>query len=113
MSGFSLAAEDLPWPEAVAVGSWRNRAFNPELDLVGADRAPVARTLCYVGPVKWLGQPFDDHDLSELQRGAAAVPGFDPGGTSLVAVSRAGFDDSGGDRLALRWNAQDVAGAFG
>lgn len=109
----SLAADDLPWPEAVAVGGWWNRAFNPELDVVGADRAPVARTLCYVGSVKWLDQPFDDHDLGQLQRGAAAVPGFDTGGTPLVAVSRAGFTDAGGDRLALRWHPSDVLGAFG
>jgi hypothetical protein len=109
----SLAADDLPWPEATAVGGWWNRAFNPELDLVGADRAPVARTIYYVGSVKWLEQPFDDHDLSQLQRGAAAVPGFDIGGTPLIAVSRAGFAGSADDRLALRWHPSDVVGAFG
>jgi hypothetical protein len=27
----SLAAADLPWPEAVAVGGWWNRAFDPPL----------------------------------------------------------------------------------
>jgi hypothetical protein len=38
----SLAAEDLPWPAAGTVGGWWNRAFDPEIDLIGADRAPVA-----------------------------------------------------------------------
>lgn len=108
----ALAAPDLPWPEATAVGGWWNRAFNPELDLVGADRAPVARDICYVGSVKWLEHPFDRHDLGELQRGAPAVPGFDPGGTPLVAVSRSGFSDDGGNQLALRWQAADVVRAF-
>lgn len=47
----SLTAADLPWPGATAVGGWRNRAFDPEIDLVGADRAPVASQLSYVGSV--------------------------------------------------------------
>jgi hypothetical protein len=50
----SRAATDLPWPEATAVGGWWNRAFDPEIDLVGADREPVARKLWYAGSVKWL-----------------------------------------------------------
>ncbi|MBO0804115.1 MAG: AAA family ATPase [Nocardiopsaceae bacterium] len=45
----SIAADDLPWPEATAVGAWWNRAFDPEIDLIGADRAPVARQLYYAG----------------------------------------------------------------
>jgi hypothetical protein len=39
----SIAAAELPWPEAIAIGGWRNRAFDPEIDLIGAGRAPVAR----------------------------------------------------------------------
>ena len=46
----SMAAADLPWPEATAVGGWWNRAFDPEIDLVGADRAPVATKLWYAAP---------------------------------------------------------------
>lgn len=50
----SIAVADLPWPEATAVGGSWNRAFDPEIDLIGADRAPVARRLYYAGSVIWL-----------------------------------------------------------
>lgn len=108
----SRAASDLPWPEAAAVGGWWNRAFNPEVDLIGADRAPVARTLFYVGSVKWLNRGFDDHDLAELRRGAAQVPGFDPGSTALIAASAAGFSGTAADGLALSWRPADIVAAF-
>ncbi|HXL96676.1 MAG TPA: DUF234 domain-containing protein [Streptosporangiaceae bacterium] len=48
----SLAAGELPWPDATTVGGWWNRAFQPEIDLIGADRGPVARTIHYAGSVK-------------------------------------------------------------
>jgi hypothetical protein len=108
----SLSAADLPWPEAIAVGGWWNRAFQPEIDLVGADRAPVAREIYYVGSVKWLDRPFDDHDFAALQRDAIAVPGFDPGRTHLTAVSRAGAANGVSRQLALCWGPQDVVAAF-
>lgn len=108
----SLAAADLPWPEATAVGGWWNRIFDPEIDLVGADRAPVASRICYVGSVKWLDHPFGGRDLADLQRGAPSVPGFDPGGTALISVSCAGFTDSAAANLALRWRPEDVIRAF-
>jgi hypothetical protein len=108
----SLAAADLPWPEATAVGGWWNRAFDPEIDLVGADRAPVARKLWYVGSVKWLDHPFGSRDLAALQRGAAQVPGFDPGETALISVSCTGFTDSASANLALCWLPEDIIGAF-
>jgi AAA+ ATPase superfamily predicted ATPase len=106
------AAPDLPWPEAAAVGGWWNRAFDPEVDLIGADRAPAARTLFYAGSVKWLDRPFGDHDLAELRRGAAQVPGFDPGATALIAASASGFGDAAADGLALTWRPADVVAAF-
>jgi uncharacterized protein len=108
----SLAADDLPWPEANVVGGWWNRAFDPEIDLIGADRTPVARKLYYAGSVKWLDQPFDGRDLATLQRGAGQVPGFEHGDTSLIAVSRAGFTDTAAAHLALRWQPSDVVSAF-
>lgn len=108
----SLAAADLPWPEAAAVGGWWNRAFDPEIDLIGADRAPVARTLWYAGSVKWLDHPFGSQDLATLQRGAPQVPGFDPGETALIGVSCAGFTDSAAANLILRWLPGDVISAF-
>jgi hypothetical protein len=33
-----LAAAALPWPAAGTVGGWWNRAFDPEIDLIGAER---------------------------------------------------------------------------
>jgi hypothetical protein len=108
----SLSADDLPWPEATAVSGWWNRAFQPEIDLVGADRAPVAREIYYAGSVKWLERPFDDHDLAALQRDAIAIPGFEPGRTHLAAVSRAGPASGVSRQLALCWGPQDVVAAF-
>jgi hypothetical protein len=108
----SLAAADLPWPAATAVGGWWNRAFDPEIDLVGADRGPVARKLWYVGSVKWLDQPFGRRDLAALQRGAPQVPGFNPRETALISVSCTGFTDSAATGLALCWLPGDVVGAF-
>jgi hypothetical protein len=43
---------------AEAVGGWWNRQFDPEIDLVGADRSPVASRICFVGSVKVAGQPL-------------------------------------------------------
>jgi hypothetical protein len=108
----SRSAGELPWPEAIAVGGWWNRAFDPEIDLIGADRAPVARKIYYAGSVKWLERPFDDHDLAELQRGVAMVPGFEIGQTALAVVSRAGAVDAAARHLALRWGPQHVVEAF-
>jgi uncharacterized protein len=108
----SLSASDLPWPEAIAVGGWWNRAFQPEIDLVGADQAPVAREIYYAGSVKWLDRPFDDHDLAALQRDAIAIPGFEPRPGRLAAVSRAGTASGVSRQLALCWGPQDVVAAF-
>jgi Archaea bacterial proteins of unknown function len=36
---------DEQWPDTEAVGGWWNRQNNPEIDLVGADRAPTARNI--------------------------------------------------------------------
>ena len=107
-----LAADDLPWPEVGAVGGWWNRSFQPEIDLIGADRSPIAGAIHYVGSVKWLSRAFDDADLAALRRDAVAVPGFDPGTTGLVAVSRAGVSGSVAGEVGLHWDAADVVAAF-
>ncbi|MDR0285537.1 MAG: DUF234 domain-containing protein, partial [Propionibacteriaceae bacterium] len=91
------------------VGGWWNRLNNPEVDLVGADRGPVARRIEFVGSVKWRdSQPFDGHDLAELARGARAVPGAER--ADLVAVSASGFAD--GLALARRWGPADLLDAW-
>src|SRR5690606_26304070 len=58
----SALAGALPWKEVSAVGGWWNRAFDPDIDLIGADRAPVAGRVFFAGSIKWLGTPFDRHD---------------------------------------------------
>jgi hypothetical protein len=108
----SLAAADLPWPDATAVGGWWNRAFDPEIDLVGADRGPVASKLFYAGSVKWLDHPFGGPDLAALQRTAPQVPGFDPSQAAIIGVSRSGFTGSAATDLALCWLPEDIIGAF-
>ncbi len=93
------------------MGGWWNRRFAPEVDLVGADRAPVARHVAFAGSVKWLGTPFDAHDLATLRRDAAQVPGFDTGVSGLAVVSLSGMR-SGVEGADLVWGADDVIAAW-
>jgi uncharacterized protein len=89
---FRLAPE-FGWPEVEAVGGWWNRQNNPEIDLVGADRGPVASRIFFVGSIKWHEtRPFDRHDHAALIRGLASVHGADDT-TELVAVSRSATTD--------------------
>ena len=95
--------------DAVAVGAWWNRQNNPEVDLVGADRAPVARRIGLVGSIKWHDTaPFDRHDYDTLVRAASAVPGGD--GAGPVAVSRTGVVP--GLPLARVWGPDDILAAW-
>ena len=86
----AAAGGQLPWAETEAVGGWWNRQFDPEIDLVGAGRSPVASQVTFAGSIKWLGSAFDAHDLAALQRGAAQIPGHDPTATGVAVVSLAG-----------------------
>lgn len=101
---------DARWPDTEAVGGWWNRQNNPEIDLVGADREPVARAVHFVGSIKWLeDRPFDRHDYDSLARSLSAVPGTDHG-TALVAVSRSGVAKN--LPLALHWGPEDLVRAW-
>jgi len=109
-----LAALDdgLPWPVQV-VGGWWNRQFNPEIDLVGADRAPVAQEILFAGSVKWLGVPFDDHDLTALTTSAVQIPGFAPGKSGLVVVSLSGVvPQVTTAKVDVIWGPSDVLAAW-
>ncbi|MET8779880.1 ATP-binding protein [Nocardia sp. NPDC004654] len=101
---------DERWPDAEAVGGWWNRQNNPEIDLVGADREPVAGAVHFLGSIKWLeDRPFDRHDYDALARAILSVPGADPR-TPLVAVSRAGL---GAELpLAMHWGPEDLVAAW-
>lgn len=82
-------------PAAPAVGGYWTRTNNVEIDIVGADRAPIAKELRFVGSVKWLEQsPFDQHDLMALHRHRAALTA-EP--VPILAVSRSGVDCPGLD----------------
>lgn len=101
---------DGTWADTEAVGGWWNRQNNPEIDLVGADRDPVATAIHFVGSIKWLdARPFDWHDYDELVRGAASVPGA-ADRTPKVAVSRPGVES--GLPLAAAWGPDDLLAAW-
>jgi AAA+ ATPase superfamily predicted ATPase len=109
----ATSSSDFQWPDAQAVGGWWNRQFSPEVDLVGADRAPVARRVLFAGSIKWLGTPFDSHDLSAMAAGVAEVPGFTVAGSGLVIVTRSGLVaglDLG--HVDLVWGPDDVVRAW-
>ncbi|GAB7046375.1 DUF234 domain-containing protein [Catenuloplanes indicus] len=80
-------------PAAPVVGAYWTRSNSVEIDVVGADRGPVAEELLFLGSIKWLENcPFDAHDLAALQRHRAAITG-DP--VPLLAISRSGIDADG------------------
>jgi uncharacterized protein len=102
-------APELGWPDVEAVGGWWNRQNNPEIDLVGADRASAANRIFFTGSIKWQdAKPFDRHDHAALVRDMASVPGADPA-TELLAVSRSGvaadvpLRSVGPDELMAAW----------
>ncbi|MGW5271042.1 hypothetical protein ACWEQP_00390 [Streptomyces sp. NPDC004044] len=98
------------WPGTEAIGGWWNRRNNPEIDLIGADREPVARQVHFVGSVKWLEtQPFGPRDYDALVRDMLAVPGTGPD-TAMVAVSRCGVADD--LPLTAHWGPEDLVGAW-
>ena len=98
------------WPDTWAVGGWWNRQNNPEIDLVGGDREPVAEHIHFVGSVTWLEtQPFGRRDYDALARDMLAVPGVEPD-TAVVAVSRNGID--GNIPLAASWGPEDLLDAW-
>ncbi|MFI2649733.1 ATP-binding protein [Micromonospora fulviviridis] len=84
-----MPAGHLPAETAVVGGYW-TRTNDPEIDLVGADRTPVAKRITFVGSIKWLENgPFDAHDLGRLVLHRAQLPGADER-TPLIAVARSG-----------------------
>src|SRR6266536_659164 len=110
-----LAAVDgaLPWSQAETVGGWWNRQFDPEVDLVGADHAPVAGQISFIGSVQWLASPFDRHDLADLARSAPQVPGFTLGQTGLVVASLSGIElDADTGAVDLVWGPDQLIGAW-
>ncbi|MQA98518.1 MAG: ATP-binding protein, partial [Streptosporangiales bacterium] len=96
---------------SAAVGGYWTRANDVEVDLVGADREPVAKKITFVGSIKWKEKrPFDAADLAELATHRAKIPGAGEA-TPLVAVSGCGVtvdgvQGIGPDRLIEAWRAR-------
>ncbi|MEW2381408.1 DUF234 domain-containing protein [Micromonospora sp. NPDC047707] len=89
-----LPAGHLPDGTDVVGGYW-TRTNDPEIDLVGADREPVARRITFVGSIKWQeNRAFDAHDLGRLLVHRSRLPGADDE-VPLVAVSRSGVTVDG------------------
>ncbi|GID26640.1 ATP-binding protein [Paractinoplanes brasiliensis] len=98
---------DSSLPAAPAIGSYWTRSNSIEIDIVGADRAPVAQQLLFLGSIKWLEHaPFDDHDLLALQRHRAALTD-DP--VPLLTISRSGVRVS---ELAASYGPDDLLEAW-
>jgi len=77
------------------VGSYWTRSGLPEIDIVLADRAPVADRVLGVGAIKWREhEPFDDHDYGELLMHRSQLPGAGKP-TPVFALSRSGSSVSG------------------
>lgn len=93
--GLGRLLSDAAWPGLNVVGGWWPRTNNPEVDLVGADRPAPARTIGFVGSIKWHERGmFGQHEFAALSRDSQAVPGTTPT-TPLLGVSRSGFSTSG------------------
>ncbi|MBQ0900454.1 DUF234 domain-containing protein [Micromonospora sp. U21] len=81
---------DLLPAEAAVIGGYWTRTNDPEIDVVGADRGPVASRIRFVGSIKWQEKrPFDAHDLGRLLLHRSRLPGADETVPAL-AVSRSG-----------------------
>lgn len=75
---------------AGVVGGYWTRTNNPEIDLVVADRAPIAKHVLALGSIKWLeNAPFDSHDLGALHAHRTQLPGA-AADAPLIAVARSG-----------------------
>jgi hypothetical protein len=107
--GLERLLPDSRWPEVRRVGGWWPRNNNPEIDLVGADRAP-ARSISFAGTIKWRDtQPVTAREVTTLATDAAHIPGVTPG-TSLVAACPAGAVPGTG--LTAVWTANDLLAAW-
>ncbi|WP_319944994.1 ATP-binding protein [Nocardia macrotermitis] len=78
-----------------AIGGYWTRANDPEIDIVCADRDPIAKKITAVGSIKWLEKrQFDSHDLTRLYMHRSRLPGADDD-TRMLVVSRAGISVPG------------------
>jgi len=82
-------------PYARHVGGYWTRSNDVEIDIVGAEDAPIAKELLFVGSIKWLDdEEFDWRDQFALSKHRAMLTDVK---VPLVGVSRNGFDCQGLD----------------
>jgi AAA+ ATPase superfamily predicted ATPase len=104
-----LLHDDADFADATAVAGYWTRSNDVEVDLIGADRAPVANQIAFVGSIKWLERaPFDQADVARLLQHRARVPGATDH-TPLAAVTRSG---SAADLLTRVWGPADLVDAW-
>ncbi len=106
----AAASDELPWSQVGAVVGWWNRQFDPEIDLVGVDKGRVAERILFVGSIRWLGTPFDRHDLARLRAAAPTVPSH-TAQAGVVVASRAGVTEDL-DRVDLLWGPTELINAW-
>ncbi|MHB1087230.1 MAG: ATP-binding protein [Acidimicrobiales bacterium] len=95
--------------DAGVVGGFWTRTNMPEIDLIGADREPTARSVTFAGSIKWLdSSPLTQADFNQLVTDAQLVPGIDAS-TPLIAVSRTVVTAKG---AALTLSAEDLLSAW-
>ncbi|CRK60864.1 archaeal ATPase, fused to C-terminal DUF234 domain [Alloactinosynnema sp. L-07] len=101
----------LPGTDPLVVGGYWTRSTDVEVDLVGADRGPVAKRVAFVGSIKWLERrAFDHRDLAALIAHRDRVPGTDED-TPLIVVSRAG--NRVDDAVSRVYGPADLLAAWG
>ncbi len=89
-----LPVEQRPHATGV-VGSYWTRTNNPEIDLIVADKYPVASSIFGVGSIKWKeNAPFDAKDFSDLVALRSLLPGASSD-TPLIVVTRSGCSVQG------------------
>ena len=94
-------------PDAPAIGGYWTRTNDVEIDIVGADRQPIARELRFLGSIKWLeNAPFDEHDRAALTRHWAVLTDQP---IPLVAVTRSGATATG---LHAVYGPDDIIAAW-
>lgn len=77
-------------PEAAVPGGYWTRSNKPEVDVVAADREPVAKRIAFTGTIKWLDNAeLEQSDLGRLIADTSRIPGADDA-TPTLAISRNG-----------------------
>lgn len=96
-------------PAAKEIGGYWTRSNHPEVDIVGADRGPIAKSIKFLGLIKWYeDRTVTDRDLAELRKVIDDIPGAKEK-TPLMIVSRTEVEADGADAV---FRPEDLLGAW-